>query len=80
MSLPQEDSFLNRQNCRSNMGLIENPMGAKFDLSQNAIFQNGSSNSESLKPKLNFSGGIENDFKQQSHHQKSSSGKNILCT
>ena len=74
MSLPQEDTFLNRQTCRGTMGLIENPMGTKFDLSQNGLFQNGPSNFESLKPQHNFPGGIENNFKQQSQHQKTSSG------
>ena len=74
MSLPQEDTFMNRQNYSGNMGLIENPMGKKIDTSQNALFPHGLPNFDSSKPKHNFLSSTENNFKQRSQHKNASSG------
>ena len=79
MSLPQEDTFFNRQNCRSNIGLIENPMGTSFDISQNnSHFQKSQPNFDSLKRNQNMSNGMENNFKQQHQLKNVSSGKEYL--
>ena len=79
MSLPQEDTFLNRQNCRSNIGLIENPIGTSYDISQNdSYFQKSQPNFDSLKRNQNMSNGMENNFKQQHHMKNVSSGKEYL--
>ena len=79
MSLPQEDTFLNRQNCKSNIGLIENPIGTSFDMSQNnSLFQKSQPNFDSLKRNQNLSNGMENNFKQQHQMKNVSSGKEYL--
>ena len=75
MSLPQEDTFFNRQNCRSNIGLIENPMGTSFDISQNnSHFQKSQPNFDSLKRNQNLSNGMENNLKQLHQMKNVSSG------
>ena len=76
MSLPQDDTFLNRQNVRSNIGLIENPTGTSYDRSQNAsLFQKSHSNFDSLKRNHNMAVGMDGNFEKQNELKNVSSGK-----
>ena len=74
MPLSQEDSFVYspRQNYRSNIGLIENPMSAKEDVPQ-FPFQSHSK-FDSLKRNNNFVE-TEETPQQQLHHINPSAGK-----
>ena len=79
MSLPQEDTFLNRQNCRSNIGLIENPIGTSFDISKNnSLLQKSQPHFDSLKRNQNLSNGMESNFNQQHQMKNVSSGKEYI--
>ena len=74
MQLPQEDSFAYspRQNYRSNIGIIDNPMGIKEDAPQ-FPFQ-CHSRIDSLKRNNNFVG-MDKSSQEQLHHRNASSGK-----
>ena len=75
MSLPQEDSFMNRQNYRSNIGLTENPIGTSFDTSQNhSLFQKSQPNFLNQ----NLSNAMETNLKQQNQLKNVSSGNYFL--